>query len=242
MRPNGIDIPEGVNLYEEYKRVKQCAVMIETLNEVFKERDIDESEWPELGNVVLRFSHMMGEQDEPVQLPPLPDRDDPSDEADHLRLIHFVADLYEDYYAKVEPKLEGVDTDFSFVAQQGKARVAPPPTVPLEPDTLGRSALQGFQYELVGFCHAPHPQQGRLQFTFFRQMGSDLYVLCMSDVSRNQAKAFAKTLKGQLGKIVDGDEVAPYAQRSLDGLNYDSFKELMRDGIETTFNVKIAWK
>lgn len=101
--------------------------------------------------------------------------------------------------------------------------------------TTGKSELLGFQYRLVGFLHLPHPVSGKMQVTFFEQLESPKkrWLFCFSDVSNKQAKQFSKILKQQLGKIVGSGEVIPYVQRSLDGVNYNTFKEIVSEGFDS---------
>jgi len=105
--------------------------------------------------------------------------------------------------------------------------------------TVGKSTLLGFRYRLVGFAYMRHPMdKKKVQMTFFHQQSPDgLYLICMSDVTRSQAKQFQNTLRGQLGDIVDAEEVVPYVQRSVGGATFNQFKDAMREGLE----VKAEW-
>lgn len=106
--------------------------------------------------------------------------------------------------------------------------------------TVGKSTLLGFQYRLVGFAHRPHPleRKKKIQLTFFYQQSTERkYLICMSDVTRQQAKQFKPILSRRLGSIVGADEVVPYVQRAIDGAAFDQFKEIMKEG----FGSQIEW-
>ena len=109
--------------------------------------------------------------------------------------------------------------------------------------TVGKSTLLGFNYKLIGFCYVPHPEAvellapaEKIQITFFEQQSSaGRYLLCMSDVSKKQARQFAKILKQRIGQIVGAEEVIPYVQRSVDGTDLAQFKQMMNqsfDGVQ----------
>jgi hypothetical protein len=90
LKENGLPGPEH-NLYEIYKtqavdQVEGADICIRAIEATLKHFKIPKKSWPVVGNVVLRLSHVMGEQDQPVQIP-----------ADAEAGVHFAFDLYEHY-------------------------------------------------------------------------------------------------------------------------------------------------
>ncbi len=90
MELNKPDLPGPEhNLYEIYKNagnVEGADVCIRAIEATLKHFRIPKKSWAEIGNIVLRLSHVMGEQDGPIQIPA--DADDG---------VHFAFDLYEHY-------------------------------------------------------------------------------------------------------------------------------------------------
>jgi len=105
---------------------------------------------------------------------------------------------------------------------------------------IGKSTLLGFRYQLVGFLFMDNPMNchGKVEVTFFKQdSSSDLYLICLSEVTKDQAKTYAEILKNKLGEMVAAEEVIPYVQRSLGDVEYEAFQGLM----EASFALKIEW-
>jgi len=109
--------------------------------------------------------------------------------------------------------------------------------------TIGKSTLFGFKYRLIGFGYIPHPSgNGKIQITFFHQLSeSGMFLICFSDVSNNQSKEFSKTLRKELGKVVDANEVIPYVQRSINNTNFEEFQNIMRIGFKDQA-AELHWK
>ena len=122
-----IDIPENVNVYDEYCRIKDCDQLVAAINSSMKKHGVKPSGYSSIGNVVLRFSHMMGIQDEGegLTLPPYPEDGDESDEAKEWRFIHYIADIYEDYLKQTDALdlSKFPDGSFTFRGQPGKTRI-----------------------------------------------------------------------------------------------------------------------
>tara|TARA_Y100000034_G_scaffold136085_2_gene210727 strand:+ start:3328 stop:3645 length:318 start_codon:yes stop_codon:yes gene_type:complete len=94
---NDLDIPQDVNLYERYtelaKEDEEAAACLQAVHETFEHFEIRPESYKEVGNILLRFSHFMGEQDEGLQI----GEDD---------TMNFVADLYEYYEQRATAILE----------------------------------------------------------------------------------------------------------------------------------------
>jgi hypothetical protein len=106
-------------------------------------------------------------------------------------------------------------------------------------DVKGKSTLLGFEYKLVGFGFARNPEntKRRMQLTFFRQeSNADLYLICLSNVTRQQVGVNTIQLKAQLGECVGPEELFIFVQRSIEGASYEQFKKIINDMFEN-----IAW-
>lgn len=74
-----------------------------------------------------------------------------------------------------------------------------------------------------------------MQFVFYR--ASDEYVICLSDVKKEDREA-TRRMRKELGTYVPGELIAPFAQRSLSGnLTYSEFRRLMNQGCD----IPIEW-
>lgn len=88
----------AVNLYETYKaagKVEGADVCIKAIEETLRHFKIPRKSWSEIGDKVLRLSHVMGEQDGPLSIP-----------ANAEDNVHFVFDLYEHYNRVCEKMLQ----------------------------------------------------------------------------------------------------------------------------------------
>ncbi len=98
------DIPQDVNLYDIYKESAKenrengdSRLCLQAVHEAFKRFKVNKKDRRKIGNILLRFSHFMGEQDEVVQM----DENDPT--------MRFIADLYEFYKKRVTQLLKASD-------------------------------------------------------------------------------------------------------------------------------------
>lgn len=108
LKPIKID-PE-LNVYDAYHELRDTPAgagmavgpMLEALHETFQHFKIKPEKYRDVGNLVLRFSIMMGEQDEQVIL-------DPEDDSEESRKMHYLADIYEEYNRRVSKKIEDLE-------------------------------------------------------------------------------------------------------------------------------------
>lgn len=83
-----------------------------------------------------------------------------------------------------------------------------------EPGLVGRSTLEGQRLRMVGFGHGPHPVEAGLTLHLVVYEASRRrHVLCLSEVGEFSVEL----ARSGLGGVVDGELVAPYAVRQLEG-------------------------
>lgn len=97
---------------------------------------------------------------------------------------------------------------------------------------IGKSTLVNFDYRLVGFTYMEFVPD-LVQITFFHQQSdAKQYILCMSTITKKQAKKFRKRLRSSLGNIVGWEEVIPYVQRGIGNCTFEQFKECVEAGFQ----------
>lgn len=111
-------------------------------------------------------------------------------------------------------------------------------------DTKGKSILLGFEYKLVGFGFTPNPENNRkrVQLTFFHQeSNAGLYLICLSNVTKQEAGINTIQLKARLGQCVDPEELFAFVQRSIGGASYQQFKTIINEAFAKDGFEKISW-
>lgn len=104
-------------------------------------------------------------------------------------------------------------------------------------ESTPRSSLNNVQLRFVGFCFLNHPIKPNwfCQTSIYQHVEkADKFVIC---VSEGRGKGKVNFARMGLGGIAAGRDVAPYAQRHLEGCSF----ELMKEILEKSQNAKWYW-
>jgi len=93
---------------------------------------------------------------------------------------------------------------------------------------VGRSSLHGKSLKFIGFSFGKHPTKlGHYVEMSVFQLGKG-YVLALSE---GVGTGDLKQARADLGAMTSGEEIAPFAQRHLEGLSLVALKKLLIDAI-----------
>jgi hypothetical protein len=91
---------------------------------------------------------------------------------------------------------------------------------------VGKSSLLGEKLTYVGFSFDDHPLSAgmKIQMVVYK-LGKDSFVLCLSETAHPDMEQAVN----DLGAVVDGCDVAPFAVRRVDGVSIKELQNVLKE-------------